>query len=125
MTAWWAGIRLPPWAARGRGDRVDIQTLIIALLPSLCVSLIMAYFTRQQHRRDERDREREQRRIEAENVQVSLLVATAKLSYALAMAAKRGTPNGEVEEGIRQYQEAMRDFKRFERHLVAKSGVEE
>lgn len=85
----------------------------------------MACFTRQQHRRDERDREREQRRVEAENVQVVLLVATAKLSYALAMAAKRGTPNGEVEEGIRQYQEAMRDFKMFERHLVAQSGVEE
>jgi len=113
------------FSRKGRGDVVDIQTLIIALLPSLCVSLIMACFTRQQRKRDERDKEREQRRVEAENVQVVLLVATAKLAYALAMAIKRGTPNGEVEEGIRQYQEAMRDFKRFERHLVAKSGVEE
>lgn len=112
------------FSRKGRGDVVDIQTLIIALLPSLCVSLIMACFTRQQHRRDERAREREQRHTEAENVQVALLVATAKLSYALAMAAKRGTPNGEVEDGIKQYQDAMRDFRRFERKLVARSGAE-
>ena len=84
----------------------------------------MACFTRSQGKRDERARERDQRHTEAENVQVALLVATAKLSYALAMAAKRGTPNGEVEDGIKQYQDAMRDFLRFERKLVARSGAE-
>ena len=63
-------------------------------------------------------------RLEAENVQVSLLVASAKLSYALAMAAKRGAPNGEVEDGVEQYREAMRAFKRLERKLVARNNSE-
>ena len=57
-------------------------------------------------------------------MQLALLVATAKLSYAVAMAWKRGEPNGEVEDGIEQYREAMTAFKRFERKLVAKSGME-
>ena len=69
-------------------------------------------------------REREEARLEAENVQVSLLVASAKLSYALAMAVKRGAPNGEVEDGVEQYKEAMTAFKRLERKLVAQNNSE-
>ena len=103
---------------------MDIQSIIIALLPSLCVSIIMALFNRRQSKRDAAIRERDARRVEAEHVQVSLLVATAKLSYAIAMAMKRGTPNGEVEEGVEQYKEAIIAFKQFERKLVAQNGAE-
>ena len=99
------------------------EALIAALLPSLCVSIIMALFNRRQRIRDDAAREREIQRSESEIVQVALLVATAKLSYAVAMAIKRGTPNGEVEEGIEQYKEAMEAFKKFERKLVAKTGI--
>lgn len=101
-----------------------LETIIMALLPSLCVSIIMALFNRKQSKRDEAAREREAQRSESEGVQLALLVATAKLSYAVAMAWKRGEPNGEVEDGIEQYREAMTAFKRFERKLVAKSGME-
>ena len=101
-----------------------LETIIMALLPSLCVSIIMALFNRKQSTRDEAARERETQRSESEGVQLALLVATAKLSYAVAMAWKRGEPNGEVEDGIEQYREAMTAFKRFERKLVAKSGME-
>lgn len=95
-----------------------------AILPSLCVAVVMAVFNRRQKKKDEAASEREARRVEAESVQVSLLLATAKLSYAIAMAWKRGTPNGEVEDGVEQYKEAMTAFKKFERKLVAKSGTE-
>ena len=101
-----------------------LETIIMALLPSLCVSIIMALFNRKQSKRDEAAREREAQRSESEGVQLAMLVATAKLSYAVAMAWKRGEPNGEVEDGIEQYREAMTAFKRFERKLVAKSGME-
>ena len=101
-----------------------LETIIMALLPSLCVSIIMALFNRKQSKRDEAAREREAQRSESEGIQLALLVATAKLSYAVAMAWKRGEPNGEVEDGIEQYREAMTAFKRFERKLVAKSGME-
>lgn len=101
-----------------------VLSIIQSILPGLIVALVMAAYNRRRKSNDDAVRSHEEQRIEAENVQVSLLVATAKLSYALAMAAKRGTPNGEVGEGIEQYKEAMKAFKQFERNLVAKSGTE-
>ena len=99
-------------------------SVVQAALPSLLVSVVMGVFSRRQKKRDAATREREAARLEAENVQVSLLVASAKLSYALAMAAKRGAPNGEVEDGVEQYREAMKAFKRLERKLVAQNNSE-
>ena len=103
---------------------MEVWEIIQAALPSLLVGVVMALFNRGQKKRDAATREREAARLEAENVQVSLLVASAKLSYALAMAAKRGAPNGEVEDGVEQYREAMRAFKRLERKLVARNNSE-
>ena len=99
-------------------------SVVQAALPSLLVGVVMALFNRGQKKRDAATREREAARLEAENVQVSLLVASAKLSYALAMAVKRGAPNGEVEDGVEQYREAMKAFKRLERKLVAQNNSE-
>lgn len=99
-------------------------SVVQAALPSLLVSIVMAVFGRRQKKRDVATREREAERLEAENVQVSLLVASAKLSYALAVAIKRGAPNGEVEDGVEQYREAMKAFKRLERKLVAQNNSE-
>ncbi len=103
---------------------MEVWEIIQAALPSLLVAVVMALFNRGQKKRDAATREREAARLEAENVQVSLLVASAKLSYALAMAAKRGAPNGEVEDGVEQYREAMKAFKRLERKLVAQNNSE-
>ena len=88
---------------------MDVWEIVQAALPSLLVSVAMGGV---QPRPEEARRGHAgagaAARLEAENVQVSLLVASAKLSYALAMAAKRGAPNGEVEDGVEQYREAMR-----------------
>lgn len=99
-------------------------SVVQAALPSLLVSVVMAVFGRKQKKRDAATREREAERLEAENVQVSLLVASAKLTYAVAMAYKRGEPNGEMEDGIEQYRESMKAFKRLERKLVAQNNSE-
>lgn len=101
------------------GDKSVVADIILALLPSLCVSIIMAIYNYLQAKRYKDAQARESLRAEGESLQVSLLVSTAKLSYAVAMAVKRGAANGEVEDGIAQYQEAMREFKKFERKLVA------
>lgn len=95
--------------------------IIEAIAPSLIVGIVMALFNRKQRKHDKKADEQEAHRNEAEMVQVSLLLATAKLSYALAMAAKRGTPNGEVEDGIDQYKDALKSFKQFERKLVVRN----
>lgn len=63
--------------------------------------------------RDKRQEEIEKARVEYENVVFDLTNATAKLSYALAMAIKRGSPNGEVEAGINAYTDAMDNKDRF------------
>lgn len=104
---------------------MSVSDIIQAALPSLLVSVVMAIFSLRLKKRDAASREREAARLDAENVQVSLLVAAAKLSYALAVAVKRGEPNGEVEDGIEQYKEAMRAFKKLERHLVAQANSEQ
>lgn len=93
--------------------------LLWAILPSLIVGLVLAIWSKRQKERYEEVRQREANRIKSERLRISLLLAAAKLSYATATAMKRGYANGEVEAGVEQYQKAMRDFKEFERELVA------
>ena len=38
--------------------------------------------------------------------------------------AQAGLPNGEIDEGISQYQKAMAKFREFEREQVAKGAVD-
>lgn len=52
---------------------------------------------------------------EKDSLEISLLVATAELSYAVVMAMKRGSTNGEVEIALRRYNRAMDKFREFER----------
>lgn len=103
---------------------MDIAELVKMILPSLVVGLLLAWYNRGQAKRDEAAREREVRRADGETVQLALLLATAKLSYAVAMALKRGEPNGEVEDGIEQYRAAMAKFKEFERKLVTNNNIQ-
>ena len=53
------------------------------------------------------DRRAELRRKES-MVSLQMAEANAKLAYACAMALKRGTTNGEVEEGIEAYKDALK-----------------
>ena len=76
---------------------MTIVDILSAALPSLCVSVIMLFFNRRQAKR-----EREEK----------------------ARAAQNKT-NGEMADGVKQYQEAMRDFKRYERELVVDKSYEE
>lgn len=100
-----------------------IDTVLQAVLPSLCVSVVMVYFNKAQKSKDEQTVENEKLKEESTSVQLSLMLAAAKLSYATAMAMKNGHPNGEVEEGVAQYKKAMQAFKKLERDLVTKSTM--
>lgn len=102
------------------GDNAIFIDMLFAVLPSLFVGIVMAWWNKKQKARDEREENREHERVLAEHLRISLLMATAKLSYSTAIATKRGYANGEVEEGIEQYNEAMNAFKDFERELIAK-----
>ena len=92
---------------------MDIMGLVSAVLPSIVVGVFMAYYNKSQNKKDkEREKIDEARRKES-LLALEMQMATAKLAYALAMAVKRGTPNGEVEEGVRAYEEANGKFLDF------------
>ena len=95
------------------------SALIIGIIPSLIVGIVLAWFNSQQKKREERANQREKNRLKTDKVRISLLVASAKLSYAVAMAMKRGYTNGEVEDGVEMYKKAITEFKEFERDLMA------
>ena len=76
-----------------------MESLIYAIAPSLLVGVIMALFNRRQRHRDAQMDARSEARKRETLLALDLQMATAKLSFATAMAIKRGNPNGEIEEG--------------------------
>lgn len=98
----------------------EIFIFFIGLLPTIITGSILFYIQRAQKKRDEKAEKRASSREKEMLVMIELELASAKLSYATAMAIKRGTPNGEVEEGLKQYNKALNEFKKFEREQIAK-----
>lgn len=101
-----------------------ITQLIWAVAPSLLVGITMAWFNRNQKKRDDKDEQKERNRIKGETLRLDLLVATAQLGYATTMAMKRGSTNGEVEPAVEQYEKAMRHFREFEREQMVRTTTE-
>lgn len=97
-----------------------ILQMLWSILPGIVTGVVMAFWNKRQKERDERADEKERERVRSELLRISLLVATAQLSYAVAMAVKRGRPNGEIEVGVAQYEKSMAEFRQFEREQIAK-----
>ena len=94
--------------------------ILKAIVPSLMVGIVLGIWNRKQNKRNQAEDAREKNAMQKEVLQLDLLVATGQLTYAVAMAMKRGTVNGEMEEGIAQYNKAMGKFRRFEREELAR-----
>ena len=80
----------------------------------------MAFFNRRIAKRDKYSESFDEARRQSDQLKLSLLMATAQLSYAVAVAIKRGHPNGEIEEAAEQYNEALAAFREFERVQVTR-----
>ena len=92
---------------------MEVWAWVVGLLPSVITGTILYYFQRRQKRRDDAvDKRAEARKCES-LLLLDMQMATAKLSYACAMALKRGTANGEVEEGVSAYMEAKKRYTDF------------
>lgn len=91
-----------------------------AVLPGIVVGIVMAVWNKRQKVRDKKTEEKDKERVKSELLRISLLLASAQLSYAVAMAVKRGRPNGEIEVGVAQYEKSMDEFRKFEREQIAK-----
>lgn len=99
-----------------------IGSIITALAPSVIVGLALFYWERTQKNRDSENYLEEHELAESELVRIELEVATAQLSYAVAMAYKRGHANGEMEGAIERYENAMDRFREFERKQLASAN---
>lgn len=98
----------------------EIMPYIISAVFSVIAGITLFYLQRTQRKNDKKDEARAKTRQKEIKLMLDLQMATAKLSYATAMAMKRGKANGEVEEGIEAYNLALEDFQEFERELISK-----
>ena len=83
------------------------------------VGAILYYWQRKQRQQDAWNNQQQATKVDRDMLELDLLVAAAQLSYAVAMAQKRGTPNGEMETAIEQYEKSMEKFRQFERKQLA------
>ena len=87
--------------------------------PGLIVGVVLAVWGARQKKREAEQKTEEEARVKSELLRISLVLATAKLSYAVAI--KRGKPNGEIEDGIAQYNKSLERFREFEREQLVRN----
>jgi len=92
---------------------MHLADILSAIVPAVIVGIFMAWFNRKQATRDKEVNHRAEGRKRESLLSIDLQIATAKLSYAVAMAHKRGEPNGEIEEGIAAYLCAKEQYEEF------------
>lgn len=97
----------------------EVWYFLAGLLPSIITGLILFYIQRAQKKRDEKEEHRAAARKLETRLMLDMQMATAKLAFATAMAIKRGTANGEVEDGIVAYKKALEEFQEFERDQIS------
>lgn len=95
-----------------------------AIAPGIIVGVFMAWWNRRQRQEDEEKGRRDEERIKIVTTQLSLAVASAQLAYAVAMAYKRGAPNGEMETAVATYEKAIEKFRKFEREQMARNSID-
>jgi len=89
------------------------ESLIVGLVPSVISAVVIFVVTHKLTRAEaHRDALAEARKREA-LLELEMIMATAKLSYAVAVAVKRGEPNGEIEDGIAAFEAAKRKYVAF------------
>lgn len=91
----------------------EITAFLLGLLPSVIASGAAFYLQRAQKKRDQKIEHQAKARKNESLLNLEVTMAAAKLSYACAMAIKRGEPNGEVEEGVEAYETAKTAYYRF------------
>ena len=98
----------------------EVWIWVGSLIPTLITGIILFKLQQVSKKRDEKEEKQAKARRTETKLALDLQMATAKLAYAVAMAIKRGTPNGEVEEGIEAYNKALEEFREFEREQLSR-----
>ena len=95
----------------------DITRFLWAVLPSIFCAIVMVYFNRKINARDKRIESRAELRKQESLLSLKMAFANGKLGYAAAMAVKRGQANGEIEDAIDSYEEAVSEYNKFVNEL--------
>ena len=95
-----------------------------AVCPGIITGIVLAMWNRKQKQHDDESARADADKLESEIFRLDLEVATAQLSYAVAMAVKRGAANGEMDAAIARYDSAMEKFRKFERKKLAKGAAD-
>ncbi|PWL49508.1 MAG: hypothetical protein DBY36_07780 [Clostridiales bacterium] len=90
-----------------------VTAAISAAIPSVLCGVFMAWFNRKQRCRNDASERRAKAQRDESLLHLELMMATAKLAYATAVALKRGRANGEVEEGVEAYEAARKKYLDF------------
>ena len=93
---------------------------LISIVPTVAIGIFMLYFERRMKKSDSISEERAAARKEECLLALDLQMSTAKMSYATAVALKRGYANGEVEEGIESFEGSKKKYFDF----MNKQGIE-
>lgn len=102
-----------------RKEGMDTLIQILwAVLPSIVTGIILGVWNRKQKKRDDAADQREADRQRGEIVQLDLLVASAELTRATAVAVKYGHANGEIDVALGGYNKAIEAFHEFEREQL-------
>ncbi len=88
-------------------------SVLASVIQTVTVSLIVFFMQRKQKLRDDAAEKRADARKKESLLALDMNMANAKLSYAVAMAVKRGKANGEIEEGVAAYGDAKKRYTDF------------
>lgn len=91
----------------------------ITAAASLTCSVILLVLQTINNARAKRAEERDEQQKRESRLSLKMVMANNKLSYAVAMAVKRGKPNGEVEEAVQAFLDAKKEYEDFLREVAA------
>lgn len=89
---------------------MNLLAILAPVVPSIIAAVIAYRINKKADTRYNEAQKQHDERVKAERLSMEMQLATADLSYATAMAIKRGKANGEVEAGIASYEKAKKDY---------------
>lgn len=92
---------------------------IFSAAASVLTALAVFYMERRQRRRDALAEKSAERRKRESLLSLEMMSANNQLSYALAMAVKRGRANGEVEAALEAYSGAKAAYDHWKAEMAA------
>lgn len=88
----------------------SIMLALIGIIPSTVAAVTAYQINRKYDIRHAEEKQRAKDRAEASKIEMQMITASASLSYACAMALKRGKANGEVEQAVAEFAIAKKNY---------------